>query len=131
MKKKIIIITSIIVVVIALFIFAFYMFTTQYNMNGVSHFLVVSIDNNVERKKIGKLEGYNVYIEGFKKYNFRVFLAKDLSLEKAINGNLVSIDEWKKYAIGTKKDNDSLILLFENYEISLTFDECLIKPRIH
>ena len=31
--------------------------------------------------------------------------------------------------LSTKKDNDSLILVFENYEISLTGDECLIRPR--
>ena len=105
------------------------MYTGQYNSKGVSHFLVVTVDQDKERVKIGRLDDYNVYVEGLSEYNFRTSDAKNLSVKKAIENNLVSIDEWKKYASSTRKDNDSLILVFDNYEISLTGDECLIRPR--
>ena len=131
MKKVIIIVGSVILVFLAIVGIVIWMFFAQYNINGVSHFLVVTVDKNVERKYVGKLDGYNVYVEGFKEYNLRTVDAKNLSVKEAIKNNLVSIDEWKKYAFGTKKDNDSLILLFDNYEIALTGDECLIKPKVH
>ena len=129
--KKIVIICSVVFFVLGLLILGFFIYFAQYNLNGVSHFLVVSIDENAERKYIGKLEGYNVYVERLKDYNFRTFSAKNLSVKKAIENNLVSIDEWKKYALGIKKDNNTTVLLFKNYEITLTGDECLIKPRVH
>ena len=130
-KKKIFIIISAIVIflTIAGIVCAILMYNAQYNSKGVSHFLVITIDPSKEREQIGRLDGYNVYVEGLKEYNFRTFNAKDLSVKEAIEKNLVSIDEWKKYAFSTRKDNDSLILVFENYEISLTGDECLIRPR--
>lgn len=130
-KKKIFIIISAIVIflTIAGIVCAILMYNAQYNSKGVSHFLVITIDPSKEREQIGRLDGYNVYVEGLKEYNFRTFDAKDLSVKEAIEKNLVSIDEWKKYAFSTRKDNDSLILVFENYEISLTGDECLIRPR--
>ena len=131
MKKKIIIMGVIVVVLVVGIILAYFLFTAQYNMHGVSHFLVVEVDSSKEREKIGRLDDYNVYVEGLSKYNFRTFDAKNLSVKKAIEKNSVSIDEWKKYALKTVKDNDSLILIFENYEISLTGDECLIRPLIH
>ena len=107
-----------------------WLYTEQYNSKGVSHFLVITVDPNKERVKIGKLDGYNVFVEGLSEYNFRTFSADNLSVKDAIENNLVSIDEWKKYAFSTRKDNNSLILVFENYEISLTGDECLIRPRL-
>lgn len=131
MKKKIIVMGVIVVVLVVGIILAYFLFTAQYNMHGVSHFLVVEVDSSKEREKIGRLDDYNVYVEGLSKYNFRTFDAKNLSVKKAIEKNSVSIDEWKKYALKTVKDNDSLVLIFENYEISLTGDECLIRPLMH
>lgn len=130
-SKKLLYIIIGAVVVIALVVVGiiYWMYTGQYNSKGVSHFLVVTVDQNKERVKIGRLDDYNVYVEGLSEYNFRTSDAKNLSVKKAIENNLVSIDEWKKYASSTRKDNDSLILVFDNYEISLTGDECLIRPR--
>ena len=128
-KILIIIIVAVAVVVLAVLGVMYYMYTSQYNSKGVSHFLVVTVDQSKERVKIGRLNDYNVFVEGLSEYNFRTSDAKNLSVKKAIENNLVSIDEWKKYASSTRKDNDSLILVFDNYEISLTGDECLIRPR--
>ena len=130
-KGKFVLIIGIIVLVVTFLIVGIlcWLYTEQYNSNGVSHFLVITVDHDKEREKIGRLDGYNVYVEELSAYNFRTFNAKNLSVKEAIEKNLVSIDEWKKYAFSTKKDNDSLILVFENYEIALTGDECLIRPR--
>ena len=130
-KKKLFIIIAAVVIflTIAGIVCAVLMYNAQYNSKGVSHFLVVTIDPNKEREQIGRLDGYNVYVEGLKEYNFRTSNAKDLSVKEAIDKKLVSVDEWKKHAFSTKKDNDSVILVFENYEIALTGDECLIRPR--
>ena len=130
-NKKIIIIIVVALAVVILTVagIIYYMFTAQYNSKGVSHFLVVTVDQSKERVKIGRLNDYNVFVEGLSEYNFRTVDAKNLSVKTAIEKDLVSIDEWKKYAFGTRKDNDSLILVFDNYEISLTGDECLIRPR--
>ena len=130
-KEKFVLIIGIIVLVVTFLIVGIlcWLYTEQYNSNGVSHFLVITVDHDKGREKIGRLDGYNVYVEELSAYNFRTFNAKDLSVKEAIEKKLVSIDEWKKYAFSTKKDNDSLILVFENYEIALTGDECLIRPR--
>ena len=129
-KKVFIVISAIVIfLTIAGIVCAILMYNAQYNSKGVSHFLVITIDPSKERVQIGRLDGYNVYVEGLKEYNFRTFNAENLSVKEAIDKKLVSVDEWKKYAFSTKKDNDSLILVFENYEIALTGDECLIRPR--
>ena len=128
-KIIIIIIAIVAVVILAVAGIFYFMYAAQYNSKGVSHFLVVTVDQSKERVKIGRLEDYNVFVEGLSEYNFRTSGAKNLSVKEAIEKNLVSIEEWKKYASGTRKDNDSLILIFDNYEISLTGDECLIRPR--
>ena len=128
-KLLFIIIGAVVVIALVIVGIIYWMHTEQYNSKGVSHFLVVTVDQNKERVKIGRLNEYNVYVEGLSEYNFRTSDAKNLSVKKAIENNLVSIDEWKKYASSTRKDNDSLILVFDNYEISLTGDECLIRPR--
>ena len=128
--KRLIIITGSIVIVLAVIIgLMIWLYTAQYNFNGVSHFLVVTMDVNDKKEKIGELDNYEVYVEGLSEYNFRTFNAENLPVKEAIEKKLVSIDEWKKYAFSTKKDKDTLILVFDNYEIAITGNECLIRPR--
>lgn len=134
MKKRIILIIAIVVIVIAVGILAAigvkdYMFKAQYNSNGVSHFLVVTVDKDVERIYYGNLGDYAIYTEGFSECNFRTVDAKNLSIKEAIDKKLVSVDEWKKYAFSTKKEEDSLILVFDNYEIVIKGVGCLIRPK--
>ena len=47
---------------------------------------------------------------------------------EAFEGNLVSIDEWRKYAREAKTEGNEEILQFENYEIAVTEEECIIRP---
>ena len=59
------------------------MFSSQYNKNGISHFLVVTIDKDQSKTYIGKLKRLAVYIEGLniKGTNFRSIDAKNVSIK--------------------------------------------------
>ncbi len=134
-KKKIIIISSIIlIVVIVLFLVSSHvinwLFSSQYNENGVSHFLVVTIDKNQSMEYVGELDGHRIYVEKFNlaETNFRNINAENVPIKKAIEEKLVSIEEWKKYAIKIKKNDAVEILKFDNYEIACSYDDCIIRP---
>ena len=135
MKKKIIIlIITIIVIIVGLIYFLPFgikwLFSEQYNEKGISHFLVITIDKNQPREYVGELDGHKIYIENLnlKETNFRNVNAENVSIKKAIEENLVSIKEWRKYAWKIKKDGDAEILQFENYEIVIAYDDCIIRP---
>ena len=131
MKKKIIVITVLVILAIGLMVgLVSYMFSSQYNKNGISHFLVITVDKNQPKTYIGKLEGLDVYIEGLniKETNFRTIDAKNISIKDAIENNKVSIEEWKKYAWIIKKNNDNKIYEFENYKIEINNKEIIFRP---
>ncbi len=134
-KKKIIIILSIILIIGIIFFiikhFGFnWLLSSQYNENGVSHFLVVTIDKNQPNEYIGDLDNHKIYVENLslKETNFRNVNAENVSIKKAIEENLVSIAEWKKYAWKIEKDGNVEILKYDNYEIACTYDSCIIRP---
>ena len=135
MKKKIIVlmiaIILIIVGIICFFSFGIkWLSSEQYNEKGISHFLVVTIDKNQPREYVGELDGHRVFIENLniEETNFRTVNAENMSIKEAIEKKLVSIKEWKKYAWKIKKDGDAEILQFENYEIAIAYDDCIIRP---
>ena len=134
-KKNILIILGIILIVgiIVCFIITYgidWLFSSQFNKNGISHFLVVTIDYNQQREYIGELDNHRIYIENFniKETNFRNIKAENVSIKKAIDEQLVSIEEWKKYAWKVEKDGDVEILKYDNYEIACAYDDCIIRP---
>ena len=51
-----------------------------------------------------------------------------ISLSEAIQNELVSISDWRKKAWYTITDGNMEILGFENYEIAITAEECIIRP---
>ena len=134
--KKVIIIISCVVIAIVVVLAVFeerigdFLYSGQYNENGVSHFLVITIDKNQPREYIGKLQDHDVYIGGLyiQETNFRTVNAENLSIKDAIEQNEVSIDEWKKYAWNVVEEESREILKFENYEILVTTNECVIRP---
>ena len=136
MKNRIIliiIVVIIIMVIVTLFATPYvinWLYSSQYNKNGISHFLVVTIDKNQSRQYVGELDGHKIYIEKLKldETNFRNIDAENVSIKKAIEENLVSIDEWKKYAMKRKKVDDKEVLKYDNYEIACTSDNCIIRP---
>ena len=135
MKKKIIVLMiAIILIIVGVICFASFgikwLFSEQYNENGISHFLVITIDKNQPKEYVGELDGHRVFIENLniEETNFRTVNAENISIKEAIEKNLVSIKEWKKYAWRIKRDGDAEILQFENYEIVITYDDCIIRP---
>ena len=135
MKKKskrllITLIVSLVFSIAAVYGIVRYMFTAQYNSNGVSHFLVVTIDKEQGKEYLGDLENNKVYIEGFNisETNFRNIKAENVSIKEALEKKLVSIDEWKKYAFSIEKSGKVEILKFDNYEIYIDTEVCIIRP---
>ena len=106
------------------------LFASQYNENGISHFLNITIDPDMPKQYIGELDGYSVFTEKLDLNGtyFISFTDERLSIKEVIDESLVSIDEWRKYAWKTVKNEDSEILRFENYEILIASGECLIRP---
>ena len=132
MKNKGIIITAIISILFSagmLILIIPWMFKAQYNSKGISHFLVVTIDNS-SREYIGTLEGHKVYIEGFDKETtvFRSIDAKNVSIKEALDKKLVSIEEWRKYSFFITNKDDYEVLKYDNYEIVINKKECIIRP---
>ena len=107
-----------------------WLFAQQYNSKGISHFLVITLDNEQQKEYVGKLEEHDVYIEGLNiaETNFRTINAENLSIKDAIESNLVSIEDWKKYALQITEEESGEILKFENYEILVNTGECVIRP---
>ena len=135
MKKKVIVLITILIIgivgVVCIFSFGTkWLFSEQYNENGISHFLVITIDKNQSREYVGELDGHRIYVENLnlEETNFRTVNAENMSIKEAIEKNLVSIEEWRKYAWKVKKDGDAEILQFENYEIVIAYDDCIIRP---
>ena len=134
MRKNMLIILGIILVVgVILFISSFginWLFSSQYNQKGVSHFLVVTIDRNQPKVYIGELDNHRIYVENLnlEETNFRNINAENVSIKKAIEEKLVSMKEWRKYAWKIKKEGDAEILKYDNYEIACAYDDCIIRP---
>ncbi len=107
-----------------------WMYDAQYNENGVSHFLVITIDESRPKEYIGDLDDHRIFVEklDIEDTYFISVTDEHISIKEAIDNNLVSINEWKKYARKTQKDGDTEILQFENYEIMVSPDECIIRP---
>ena len=107
-----------------------WLFSAQYNSKGVSHYLVITIDENQPKEYVGELNNHKIYVEklDLDATNFRTVDAKNISIKEAINKKVVSIKDWKKYARKIRKDGDAEILQFENYEIACVYDDCIIRP---
>ena len=130
MKKKILIIVLPILAMDIGLVFILSMLFAQYNPKGISHYLVITLDKEQPNEYIGVLDNHNVYIEGLniKETNFRSVEAENISIKYAIENNLVSINEWKRYAWSRKRNKDSIILKYENYEIYIDSKDCIIRP---
>ena len=51
-------------------------------------------------------------------------------LKDAIEKKLVSLNEWRRYALKTYETEDEEVLIYQSHEIIITSDECIIKPLI-
>ncbi len=107
-----------------------YAFTRQYNPKGISSMITITIDEERPREYIGELDGYSIYTEKLKTeaLYFKSFTAQDIYLSDAISQKLVSVDDWRRKAWDTIRSGDTEILRYENYEIAITGQECVIRP---
>ena len=131
MSKKVIALIIVLVVVSAGSFGLLYMaYSAQYNSKGVSSLLNITIDENQQKEFVGKLDGYNIYVEGLKidELYFIAFNDEQIPLKDAIDNELVSVKDWRKKARKTIKDGDAEILRYENYEIAIAYDDCIIRP---
>ena len=107
-----------------------WMYDAQYNENGVSHFLVITIDESQPKEYVGELENHSIYVEKLKldELYFITVKAENISLSEAIIKKVVSIGDWRKSAWNIVKDGNVEILRYENYEIAVTNSDCTIRP---
>jgi len=129
-KKNIIFISLIIVIQVVGIAIVFSMFAEQYNSKGISSLLNITIDEKQPKEYIGKLENYNIYVEKLKidELYFISINNKHISLKVAIDEELVSVKDWRKKAWNIKKDGNIEILQYENYEIAIDDNDCVIRP---
>ena len=131
MNKKIFVLISLIIIsIVSGIVIVFTMFTEQYNSKGISSLLIITIDEKQPKEYIGKLEKYNIYVEKLKidELYFISINAKQVSLKVAIDEELASVRDWRKKAWNIKKDGNIKILQYENYEIAIAYDDCIIRP---
>lgn len=121
---------SLVLSIVAIIIIVPTLFSAQYNKKGISHFLVITIDRSVPKTYLGDLEGHKVYIEDLdiEETNFRTIKAENMPIKEALDKELVSIKEWEKYAFKVVKKGEYKILKYENYEIAINDNECVIRP---
>ena len=133
MKKTIIVILAVVLVLgfyIGMLFITEWLFSAQYNSNGISHFLVITIDENQPKELVGRLDDHDIYVErlNLEGTNFRSVEAENVSIKDALEKEIVSIEDWRKHAFRIINDEDIEILRFDNYEIEVTANECTIRP---
>ena len=87
-KLKIIPIILCVVLLISIFVVILYAYNKQYNLKGISNILSIYIDEDREKEYVGKLDGYEIYVENLRveELNYRTFNAKFISSRLLILG---------------------------------------------
>ena len=98
-----------------------WLFSAQYNENGISHFLIITIDEKRPRRFVGRLDDHNIYAEKLNNDEtcFRSIGAKNVSMKDVFDNGVVSIEDWRKYAGRIRLDGDIDILQYDRYEIAI------------
>lgn len=133
-KYKIIIIALLILVFVAGLLtmkIAVSAFDSQYHNDGISKYMNITI-SDMDRYKVGELDGYEIYLENLSEAYFMTAGANRIELEDAIEQGKISMEElydgsWKKEDI-LLNGIESTIYYFENYQIVLSDKECVISP---
>lgn len=110
MKKKVIVLITILIIgivgVVCIFSFGTkWLFSEQYNENGISHFLVITIDKNQSREYVGELDGHRIYVENLnlEETNFRTVNAENMSIKEAIEKKFGINRRVEKVCLESKK----------------------------
>ena len=107
-----------------------YAYSKQYNLKGISNILSIYIDEDREKEYVGRLDGYEIYVENLRveELNYRTFNAKFIMFKDAIDKKFTSVEDWRSGAWYIFKENDTEILRYESYEIAISKKECIIRP---
>ena len=118
------------ILIIGILGFVICAYNAQYNLKGISNILSIYIDEDREKEYVGKLDGYEIYVENLRveELNYRTFNAKFIMFKDAIDKKLTSINDWRKGAWYIFKEDDTEILRDESYEIAISKKECIIRP---
>ena len=119
-----------VILIIGIFGVIIYAYNSQYNLKGISNILSIYIDEDREKEYVGKLDGYEIYVENLRveELNYRTVNAEYIMFKDALNKKLTSINDWRKGAWYIFKKGDTEILRYESYEIAITKNECIIRP---
>ena len=130
LNKKTIIISICCGVIIALIGLVINAFNRQYNPNGITSLLNITIDKNQPQEYIGELDGYEIYVKSLKTdaLYYTSVKGRNIPLRDAVNNRLVSVKDWREKAWDIIDDGNIEILRYENYEIAITDGACLIRP---
>lgn len=110
------------------------LFDKQYNLKtGMSNYICVTYDANQEKERIGESDGYQVYLEGLSAEECYIMSigADRISLTEAVGDGWVTVEDlirkpWKIY-----QSDNSTVYVFENYEIILADNTCIIRQLSH
>lgn len=103
----------------------------EYNRHGVTRYLVTQKTDSGWRD-IGEYDGLDVRLYDIDSASFYTEDHETIGLEKALNSNLISIEDMCKYPFEYKqimyKDQTAEDYIFETYQIIVTDTECIICP---
>ena len=91
-KLKIIPIILCVILLISIFVVILYAYNKQYNLKGISNILSIYIDEDREKEYVGKLDGYEIYVENLRveELNYRTFNAKYIVFKDALDKKIMS-----------------------------------------
>ncbi len=108
-----------------------YAFNQQYHHSGISKYLNITI-SDTGKYKVGELEGYDIYLEDLSEAYFVTLSADRLELKDAIEQGKINMEDLydgsKHMQEILANGQEGIIYYFENYQIELLKDECVISP---
>lgn len=102
-------------------------FSSQYNSNGISRYLCITIDDTYGKEYIYKNSEYTVYTFQLEDAYFMDINANEVSLYDALSTKKISIDDMIEKC-NLNEYNNMKIYAAENYQIILYQKECIITP---
>jgi hypothetical protein len=90
----------------------------------------IHIDEEAPKEYLGTLNNHKIYAENMvvSDLYYRTITAKSIPVKEIIEKKKTSIKEWKRTAWEIKTDGDTEIYIYENYEIAVNDEECIIRP---
>lgn len=107
------------------------LFDLQYNLKtGISNYVGVTYDASRKMEWVGKSEHYQVYVDGLKLEDCYLIKmdASTMTLTEAVQEGWVTVDDLIRKAWNVYQNDNGTVYAFENYEIVVEGDTCIIRP---